>query len=220
MSKSNKRTFNMFAAETDNPSEAIVQFKGKNKTVDISVKNRLGFTDAMSFVNVIAKLCTGMGEDSYNPGMFDFAVRIATFVFYAGFDIPKSDDKSLKNAYEVMYGTDLFRKIMSEVNTEQFDIMIAAAKEKVHFTRDCLTSSMASKLYELVAKMDEVMNEGAQITQQLSSGEAVDQLRELLSMAEINNHPESVDTKTGHNADDEVKVVRKIIPFPSGEDKA
>lgn len=202
MNKMNKITFNMVAAEMDENIMTEVAFSGKNKELKISVKRRLDFEDAMKFVRDVAGSCTDINEGSYMPEAFDFSVKVNTLVYYAGFNDP--DD--IQKAYSVIYGTNLYEVVRDVIDEGQYFALVSAAKERVGNDKEILNNSYAAKMNDLIYKMDEIMNEGNSVVNEITGGAVQEKLNELLQAANLLGNP------SGNAA-----TTDNVVAFPTGD---
>ena len=185
MSKSGKKlTINMIAAEMqDYDTSEIIVFQGKNNEIKIPVKHRLDFEESMTMVRDIAASCANLEDGTYAPEAFDMSVRLSTLIYYAGIDW--SGD--VAKAYQVVYETSLFDDVWERIDHNQFNMLVEAAKKKAEFQRDQIISTGASKVNELIEKMNEVMMDSTNLIKQMDSDEFAAQLEELKKLAEAAN---------------------------------
>lgn len=205
MSKMNKITFNMVAAEMDEDVNAEVTFAGKHKELKIAMKRRLDFNDAMMFVRDIAASCVDVASGAYMPEAFDFSVKANTLVYYAGFSAPDN----IKNAYSVIYGTNLYEVIRNEIDEEQYMALISAAKERINNDKEIMNNTQAGKMNDLIDKMDEVMSDGDSIVSELTRGDLRVKIDEMLAAMNALGNPSG-------NPDDAAKE-NNVVPLPVGD---
>lgn len=202
---SKKVTFNMIASDMHPvENDATITYTGVNNEYEISVKHKLGFMDAMRFVRDLAGSCSDIDSGDYTPDGFDFAVKANALIYYAGFAAPSDVSK----AYEVVYGTDLFDKVMEIIDRRQFDTLVKAAKDRLEYTKDFIIASQASKINDLINKMDEVIREGNSVMTQLNSDEFRTKIEDMLR---IMGEPVSVETTGVEDGN--------IVSFQGGEDQ-
>ena len=182
MSNAKKLTFNMIAAEISHDSNVeCIQYIGEHKQYDIAVKRTLDFNDAMRFVMDIVNSCSDEKTSNYSPEGFDFAARVNTLIYYAGFVVPSD----IYKAYDVVYRTELFNKIYEIIDRTQFNVLIKAAKDKLAYMRDAFLSSQASKINELVSKMDAIMDDGNAVVAALNSDEMRSKIDDMMHVVTV-----------------------------------
>lgn len=206
MSKSKKITFGMIAADMNKEENATVVVAGKNHEYTINVKRSLDIEEAMSFVEGIVMPCVNVDNGRYSPELFDLMVRIGTLVYYAGFDVPDSGEKELSDAYNVLYCTDIFDKVIAVINEDQFQALIHGARETIDHAKNMIVSSQASRLNELLEQMNIMMNDGAAAIEELSDSDVVANISDLLKALEA--------SKNG-GTDDAEKTRDNIIELPT-----
>lgn len=213
MSKSKKMTFGMIWAAMRPGEQDVTEydFEGANGKQTITIKRSLTLGEAMSFIDGIAGACVDMDTGTYNPGVFDFALRLSALIYYAGFSTPDMTNiEAVAKAWDVVYQTRLFDAVIEHINYTQYHELVEAAAAKISYMKDCLVSTQASKMNELIGKMDEVMQSGQSVMEQLSSEDMRKLLGELGGLVDVNagQRPEA-------SADDDGNVIR--LHF--GEDK-
>lgn len=181
MSKSKKITFGMIAADMEKPESEIVKFGGVNKEFEIEVRRNLDFKGAMGFVHSIAASCASLDSGEYTPEVFDFAVRVNTLIYYAGFE---GSEDTLK-AYDVAYRSGLYDDITEVIDIDQYGVLLQAARTLVNYTRESIIAFQSAKVNELIDKMDEVMREGNSVVETLTSEEMNEKLGEMMRIANI-----------------------------------
>lgn len=175
---SKKITFNMIAGDMADETVSKVKYTGEHSEFEIEVKNKLGFKDAMKFVRDIAASCVDPESGSYNPEGFDFAMRVNTLVYYAGFAAPKDVAK----AYQVVYGTEIYGAIVGAIDSYQHQILMDAAADRVEYAKELMVSAQATGVNDLIAKMDDVIQNGNETISELKGDEVkrmIDELSEL-----------------------------------------
>ena len=171
--KSKKVTFNMIAVNlADAPRKELVV----NDEITMEVKYRLNFKEAIDFAQSIVSICFDENDIDYYPEVFDAAVRISTLMIYAGVDAPKDINK----AFNVVYGTDLFSRIMSMIDTEQFGILVEGAKRKIVFKRNLIESNAAVKVNDLLARIEDVTTRSEKVMENVNPDELVKSMGEFV----------------------------------------
>lgn len=166
MAKSKKITFNMIASDMKKNEEHILNYIIGDKEYAIPVKERLELGDALGFIQMIVDMCADIDEGRYSIESYDFAVMLATLVYYAGFDMPKDAVK----AYSVLVGTDIYDRVCEMINADQHVDLIGAAMKKIDFAREMIVSEHASRVNELISKMDETLVQGKEIVDMVNDG--------------------------------------------------
>ena len=193
--KTKKVTFNMIAVGVeDSPCTELVV----SDDITVEVKHRLDFKEAIQFAQNIVSICFDDDDTDYYPEVFDAAVRISTLMSYAGVDAPKDFNK----AFNVVYGTPLFDRIMAVIDANQWGVLVEGAKRKIAFKRNLIESNVAVKVNDLLARIDAVTKE----SEKLMEGVDADDL--LKSMDEIvKGYGKQVEQAAKLKEDDEILVI-------------
>lgn len=193
--KTKKVTFNMIAVGVeDSPCTELVV----SDDITVEVKHRLDFKEAIQFAQNIVSICFDDDDTDYYPEVFDAAVRISTLMSYAGVDAPKDFNK----AFNVVYGTPLFDRIMAVIDANQWDVLVEGARRKIAFKRNLIESNVAVKVNDLLARIDAVTKE----SEKLMEGVDADDL--LKSMDEIvKGYGKQVEQAAKLKEDDEILVI-------------
>lgn len=193
--KTKKVTFNMIAVGAeDSPCTELVV----SDDITVEVKHRLDFKEAIQFAQNIVSICFDDDDTDYYPEVFDAAVRISTLMSYAGVDAPKDFNK----AFNVVYGTPLFDRIMAVIDANQWDVLVEGARRKIAFKRNLIESNVAVKVNDLLARIDAVTKE----SEKLMEGVDADDL--LKSMDEIvKGYGKQVEQAAKLKEDDEILVI-------------
>lgn len=141
MSKTYGILFDDISTEIDMELKGEVTFDGKDGKTKIAVKRLLKYKEAMSFVDDVVTQCVDIKACSYRPEVFDYAVKMNTLVYYAGFASPASTE----NAYSVIYGTNLYEVVRGEIDEEQYMALVSAAKERINNGKEIINRLPASK---------------------------------------------------------------------------
>lgn len=164
------------------------------KDVSITVKRTLTLDEALGFVQSIVSLCTDDEDASYSPELFDFAVRMYVVMYYSNIDL----SKDAKKAYRVLYNTNLFEQIYAHVESQQAGNLILSAERKIDHWRNIMSASVASKVSDMMKKMDAVIDGSEQMLEAIDGNEfkaAVDRLANM-GVLEINQQdsaPKQID---------------------------
>ena len=171
--KTKKVTFSMVNSKIkDEAPVTITVCEG----IEANVKKRLTAKEALEFVDDIVSLCVDTDEGTYTPEIYDGAVRIMTLRTYAGFGGPKT----FEEAYKVAYGTDVYRKVLDVIDQEQYNWLLDGAQKKITFMANAIVATAASKVMDLIKKMDEVMENGEQAMAQMNSPEFMNTMNGLV----------------------------------------
>ncbi len=143
------------------PAERRLEFEvedGEKITVD--VRTLLPLPDTAAFVNEVVNEC--FDEDgNYYPEYRDYMIRRQVLAYYGGFTMPKDH----KKAYQFVYGTPVYDRIIEVIDSKQFYALIDAVMDKIQHRREILLSGERQVLMKAVSKMDEVSASIASLTE-------------------------------------------------------
>lgn len=149
---------------------------------ELKVKHYLDVSDMSGFVKSVVDMVIDYDASEYSAELFDLAIRLAVMHYYAGIPFPNEDQ--IVHSYNVLYGTDLYWKIYSQVDIDQISVMRDAIHEKVDFYKQLMLSVTAGKMGDLLAKMDDVLSISGEMSDTLLSGDFMTSLDNLASLAE------------------------------------
>lgn len=220
-----KMTWKKFVVNTPDNKVATVELDEKVFGIpSIEVKHTLTMNEMISFVSDVVSMCVDEDSAEYTPASYDFAIRLCVMNYYAGIPMPSGSDSAvhgmLETAYSVLYETDLYDRIIKNVNDDQFFAMTDAVDEHIRYMRDMLVSSAARKSMELISKMDEMMRDSKNVLDQIDSenfAKAVEHMSQLaaLDVAQSTQRPATSDIPADLAADVVGETLMK--PIISGD---
>lgn len=132
-------------ASEDNEVLDIKTYKLPNGAV-LEYQTMLALDEMLDFVSMVVDSCVDASTGEYTPEVFDFAIREAVLTHYANVEMPSG----LKDRYAFLYSTNLFDIVMESVNMRQFNDIMRAINKKLEYVLGVITSSAASKIYEIL----------------------------------------------------------------------
>lgn len=211
MSKTKKITFNMVSSDIAKSDTVEIVFNGVNKEFVIQAKRILEFKDAVNFVRDVADSCFDNETDSYNPEAYDFALKTNALIYYGGFTMPTDFAK----AYKVVYETDLFERVFeSAIDRRQWDTLTSAIQNRIDFYKNSLIMSQASKVGDLISRMDQMLSDSNKAIAEISSPafkDKIDDMVQVLGYAQGQDYEEEEESVVVDDSDDD-KVV--VLPRP------
>ena len=128
---------------------------GENEDVEVKVKKYLSFGESIQFVNEIVSSCFGGENDTeYYPESFEQAVRGCVIGIYTNIKLP--DDIEEQN--NIVFCDEIYDKCRSVINVEQFDSMVAAAKEKIRHRVAVYISTAEYQASKILSAFEEFSN--------------------------------------------------------------
>lgn len=132
-------------------NEVEVTFNGAK----IGIRKTLGIEDAILFVNNIVDMCIDKQEMDFMGFGFDIAVREEVVSMYGGFELTGNIDED----YDILYKTDLFKTIEENIDSDQYKVLINAAREQIEFYKSAFVSTAALQVNRAANKFEGALND-------------------------------------------------------------
>ena len=116
--------------------------------LEFTVKRTLGLKETLAFVDKIVSACFMDETNEYLPEVEDFAVRCAVVESYSDVRLPDS----IEHKHKILYCTDLYIVILSNIDNVQFNELLSAARNKIGRIADANISALQKEV-SLAAKM-------------------------------------------------------------------
>lgn len=88
----------------------------------IAVRPLLTFQETGRFIDSVMHACFDGEHDTAMPEALDFAIRANAVLRYSNAELPDR----IEDQYAILYGTDLYDTVRSQINTSQLDAIIRA----------------------------------------------------------------------------------------------
>ena len=145
---------NLLNSNDESEQSTTIDFNG----LEIIVDHRLTFVGMLQFVDYISSICFDE-SNAYMPEMFVFGTKLALLTYYTNID---TNSGNVSGLYNLIYNTSIVDDILEEIDVEQFNEMVSAAKIKVnHVARantDALVEEMR-KTSEAFEALEKALNE-------------------------------------------------------------
>lgn len=125
------------AAETEYKSDTTIRWGG----LDIKVKPNLTAEEMKEFYVTVIK-ATFDDDGDYNPVAKIFASRAATIALYTNVKLPQNTDR----AYKLLYWTNLYDEVISMIDKNQFDHVMLAIEDEVHYLCETKISKVVREI--------------------------------------------------------------------------
>lgn len=149
---------NKFEEALNKNNTVTVRLYG-TEDIDMIITTTISFTKMVQFVEDVVSACVDVETGSYVPEAYDFAIRIGVLTYYANFTMPQSIEKQ----YLLVYNTGAFEQIQEHINQRQFADIVKTIDKKIKFLLDLASSAAVSKLNEVIAKIADITNTGAEL---------------------------------------------------------
>ena len=145
----------------------------------VSVKNRIGFSEMITLINMIVDMCVNEETGEIKWEMFDYVSKMAICVSYCGLRVPKN----IEIGYMSVCGTHgLYEQIKEYIDQEQLNNVIDSSLDKLRAREELNNSTALGKLQELLKNVDELMKEIADASEEYSTEDAVNAMTHLAEM--------------------------------------
>lgn len=146
---------------------------------EILVLSTLSFPAMTLFSNSIYRLCIDEDSASYSPELFDFAVRMYTVEAYTNIVLPHDEPEIV---YNILYRTNIFQLVCSNIDKDQFAHAVGAAQEKLKFTCDIFKSAAVKKCDDLLKRVSEITDGYHEFIEYMTSADFKEGLESLNSI--------------------------------------
>ena len=171
----------------------------------LHVKKNLELKGAMGFVQNVVITCIDDEKADYMPESFEFAVRLYTLYHYANIDLTKNANA----AYTAIYCTDLYDRVLGVIDSSQHSCLISSASDRIDHWRKMMESSVATKVMELMMKIDGMVagtNEVMGAVNSETFRNAVEQIKKYMETQKVDaddtDKPEDSDYSASSDAPD------------------
>lgn len=118
--------------------------------IELTIKESLSFSEMMSFVDSVTKLCFAEETGAYLPEVKDFGIKTYILEKYACIDINRPADE----LYELIYNSDLVYFVIGHVNGRQLDEIVQSIEAKVKHLSDAKIDAITKQMSELYDAFD------------------------------------------------------------------
>lgn len=133
------------------PNERSVNWN----SVDFKVKRVIELNDVLGLVGSVVESCFD-DNGVYMPELKDFAFRANIIRKYTDITLPLGADKQ----YALLYRTNLYSTIISEIDESQFSVICNAVEEKIQYECDTQMRELRVRLDKMVESLG-VVADGA-----------------------------------------------------------
>lgn len=124
----------------------------------VVVRKRLPVVEFLQFVKDVTDGCF-LDDGTYVPELRDFYERMYTLTYHANFNMPESGEKQ----WELVYGTNAYRFVLSLVDADQYSQLIRAIDEKIGHLLDTDVMATRAKMNDLLQAFDSMGDKFANI---------------------------------------------------------
>jgi hypothetical protein len=123
--------------------------------VEITIQPTLSFKDFLTFVDTVVKNCFSIDNNAYMPEIKDFAVRCCVLEMYANFALPVNVERK----YDLVYCTDAVQTVLSEINPEQYHVLMSAIDAKIENMAQANIEAINKQMSEIYSAFENMQNQ-------------------------------------------------------------
>ena len=123
--------------------------------VEITIQRTLSFKDFLTFVDTVVKNCFSIDNNAYMPEIKDFAIRCCVLEMYANFALPINVERK----YDLAYCTDAVQTVISEINPEQYNVLISAIDSKIENMAQANIEALNKQMSEISSAFENMQNQ-------------------------------------------------------------
>ena len=142
------------------PEETVTDFHGQ----ELVIKKLLGPEDFFALVRQIADGCFGK-DGEYMPEVSDLLLRAGVVGEYSNVRLPKNADHMVR----ILYGTDLYEKVLAHISGDQFDALCDAVWERVSTRNNMNKALFENEIQKAVAGIQSLGDQMAQLFGEVSA---------------------------------------------------
>lgn len=125
------------------PNEKSIDWNG----VGIKVQRTIGISDMMDFVRSVVDSC--FDEGMYLPELLDFAFRVNVVKKFTDISLPAGSERQ----YALLYRTDIYTRVLAEVDGDQFRAICDAVEAKIEYECDIQRRDLKEQVDRMISSL-------------------------------------------------------------------
>lgn len=138
--------------------------------VEVSVKRRLPFADVLEFVDNVVKTCFTQKDLTYLPEVKNFTIKSNVLTMYANFTMPNN----VEYQYELIYDSNIVSEVITYIDREQFDEILAAIDDKIDAEIQIGASMLKAQVSKLITSISDLESRFSDIFSGIGEKEMAD----------------------------------------------
>ena len=143
--------------------------------LDVRIKRTLSFIEMMEFVDSVVKTCFTAESGMYIPEAKDFAVKSNIVERYTNLSLPNN----LDHRYEIIYCTDIVETVLTCINYQQFNEIMASIDSKINNLAQMNIEQVNKQISDLYTSFDNMQKQIEQIFGGVDSEEMTAMMKAL-----------------------------------------
>lgn len=140
--------------------------------VEVSVKRRLPFADVLEFVDNVVKTCFTQKDLTYLPEVKNFTIKSNVLTMYANFTMPSN----VEYQYELIYDSNIVSEVITYIDREQFDEILAAIDDKIDAEIQIGASMLKAQVSKLITSISDLESRFSDIFSGIGEKEMADMI--------------------------------------------
>lgn len=153
---------------------------GDEEGTEVTVRKVLPFKEMLQFVEDVVSACIDGETGRYIPEAKDLCICNGLLTRYANCNLPENIEKQ----YDLMYGTDLVRRIREVIDVNQYFEIMDAIDERISHELRLSESTLASQVAELLDKINDFVDQSNNMFGDIS-GEDMAQVAKNLAQIDV-----------------------------------
>lgn len=115
-------------------NEGVITCGSGTNEVEIAYKRTLSLDESLKFVNNVISTVFGISEDKpevqfFAPEYKEYMIRYCVLTMHGNCNMPKN----VSSQYEILFGTNIYSKLLSVINTEQLALIKESIERKIDY---------------------------------------------------------------------------------------
>lgn len=138
----------------------------------VVIKRNLTLSEMRIFVDSVVKACFSEPVGVYMPELKDYAIRAMAIELYTNLSTPSD----LHKKYDLLYSSDIWHIVLSNIDQDQFNEMLAAIDEKIRNIASANVSLINKQVSDLYSSIENIQTQ----LSSLFDGIGADDVRNLV----------------------------------------
>lgn len=119
--------------------------------IPVTITKTISFEEVVNFVAEVADNCF-LSDGRYVPEAMQALIDCGIVRYYSNINLPTN----LSSAYDLVMRSGIIDFIMPEINSNQYNDIIVAIRDKVEYTCDANTAEFRQVMNEMTSSMNEI----------------------------------------------------------------
>lgn len=134
--------------------------------IPVTITKTISFEEVVNFVAEVADNCF-LSDGRYIPEAMQALIDCGVVRHYTNINLPAN----LSSAYELVMRSGIIDFIMSEINSNQYNDIIIAIRDKIEYACDTNVTEFRNSLSDMMASMDDLQDKTKELFGKISPDE-------------------------------------------------